>query len=131
MKNNFFMWLYRQLSSGNRVRIVKDQFNTPTWVDDLAGGIKLLIAKNARGIYNISGPDFLSRLEYAMLLAKIFKFDASLISPIRTEELRQAARRPLRAGLKIDKARKELGYLPHATAAVFKILRRRFLHPED
>jgi len=131
LKNNFFMWLYQQFKAGKPVRIVTDQYNTPTWVDDLAAGIKLVIAKNARGIYNISGPDYLSRLEYAMLLAKIFKFDDARISAIRTAELHQAAKRPLNAGLKINKARNELGYQPHATAAVFKILRRRYAYPED
>ncbi len=56
------------------------------------------------GILHIAGRDYLSRHEAALKAAAFFNLDSEMITPITTEKLSQAARRPLRAGLTIDKA---------------------------
>ncbi len=66
------------------------------------------------GIYNIGGKEFLSRYDFTMKIAEFFQLDKSLISPITTSELNQAAPRPLKSGLLILKAQTELGYNPHS-----------------
>jgi dTDP-4-dehydrorhamnose reductase len=123
VKQNFFIWLYNNLKDGNKVNIVTDQFNTPTLVDDLAGGIFQLIQKSAYNVYNISGGDFLNRYEYATALADVFGFEKNLITPITTNSLRQKAKRPMRGGLKIDKARQEFGYHPRSLVDAFLYLK--------
>jgi len=49
-----------------------------------------------------------SRYEFAVALANIFGLNASLIKPVTTGAAGQVARRPLKAGLVINKARRVL-----------------------
>ncbi len=104
VKTNFFLWVYHSLKAGKAIRVVTDQYNTPTLADDLAEGILQALQANVLGVVNISGGEFLNRYQMAVQIARFFGFDAEQITPITTEQLQQKARRPLKAGLKIDRA---------------------------
>ncbi|NNG26092.1 MAG: dTDP-4-dehydrorhamnose reductase, partial [Ignavibacteriaceae bacterium] len=57
------------------------------------------------------------------IIADYFNLDKSLITPIKTKELNQASRRPLKSGLITLKAEAELGYKPvtiHESLAIIK-----------
>ena len=47
--------------------------------------------------------EFISRYEFAKMIAKHYKLETGLISPKSTEELGQVAPRPLKSGLISDK----------------------------
>ena len=123
VKTNFFLWLYNKLKNNEPVNIVTDQFNTPTLVDDLASGIKLLIENSSYGIFNISGEDYLNRFDFANLLADTFNFHRDLIKPIKTKELNQEAKRPVYGGLNNSKAKNELDYHPRKVIDAFNLLK--------
>jgi dTDP-4-dehydrorhamnose reductase len=123
VKANFFLWLYNKLRNNEPVNIVTDQFNTPTLVDDLALGIKLLIKKSSYGVFNVSGEAYLNRFDFANLLAKTFEFSSDLITPVKTEQLEQVAIRPIYAGLDNAKAKNELDYHPRKLIDAFKHLK--------
>lgn len=123
VKQNFFAWIHDSLKNGNKINIVTDQFNTPTLVDDLAKGILWIMQKSAYNVYNISGGDYVNRFDYANLLAEVFGFEKNLIKPITTNSLKQRARRPMKGGLIIDKARKELDFRPQSLLDSFLYLK--------
>ena len=110
---DFVKWVVKSLRDGNEIRIVTDQFNNPTFIDDLVQAISKISEFNKTGIYNIGGSEFLSRYDFTLKIADYFKLDKSLIKQIKTDELNQPARRPLNSGLIILKAETELGYKPH------------------
>lgn len=110
---DFVRWVINSLSKKENIRIVKDQINNPTFIDDLVQGINKIIEFRKTGTYNIGGHEFLSRYDFTLRIADFFKLDKNLISPITTDELKQPARRPLKSGLLILKAETELGYKPH------------------
>lgn len=110
---DFVRWVINSLDKKENIRIVKDQFNNPTFIDDLVQGINKIIEFKKTGTFNIGGKEFLSRYDFTLQIADFFELDKKLISPITTEELKQPARRPLRSGLIILKAETELGYKPH------------------
>jgi len=56
-----------------------------------------------QGVYNTVGGTVIGRYEFARLAARVFELDESLIQPITTDQLAQAAPRPLRAGLRMDR----------------------------
>ncbi len=109
---DFVKWVVNSLHAGKQIKIVTDQFGNPTYLDDLVDGIVSIETLEAEGLYNIGGRDFLTRYEFTEEIADFFGLDKSLITPIKTEELNQAARRPLKSGLITDKAERELGYNP-------------------
>ena len=55
-------------------------------------------------------PERVSRYQFALAAADVFGLDVRLIHPISTAELRQAARRPLDAGMVSDRAAGELPF---------------------
>ena len=120
VKNNFFLWAYRNLKAGKQINIVTDQYNNPTFVDDLAEGIRLLIAQSKYGVFHIAGEPYESRFDFTCKIAEVFGFSRDLIRPVTTDQLVQAAPRPMRGGLKIDKAKSELGYSPTLYEAAFR-----------
>jgi len=107
-KTNFVTWLLKQLADNIPVKIVNDQFCNTTLVDELAAGIWKLIDKSYVGIINIAGKEIINRFDFAIKIAQVFGFDKNLISSVSTAELKQAAPRPLKSGLIVDKAIKEL-----------------------
>ncbi|HEY7341805.1 MAG TPA: SDR family oxidoreductase [Ktedonobacterales bacterium] len=96
---NFVTWLAGELRAGRRVRIVRDQFNTPTIADDLAAVLLWLAEQERTGIYHAAGPDLVGRHEWALAIANHFDLDTSLIDWVSSAELAQPAPRPLRSGL--------------------------------
>lgn len=111
-RNDFVKWVVKMLKDKNEIKIVTDQINNPTFIDDLVNGINLVITKNAKGIFNIGGEEFLSRYDFTLRIADFYNLRKDLIKKIITEELNQTAPRPLKSGLKIKKAEKNLGYKP-------------------
>lgn len=111
-RSNIISWVKDKLSKGEKIRVVNDQFRTPTFTEDLAKGIVLIIEKKATGIYHISGKDLLTPYEIALKTAAHFQLDSSLIEKADVTSFSQPAVRPPRTGFQIDKARKDLGYEP-------------------
>lgn len=112
-RSNIVLWVKNNLEQGKPIKVVSDQWRTPTLAEDLASGCYLAATKKATGIYHISGTDFMSVHEIAIRAAQFFKLDTSLISPTDSSQFTQPARRPLKTGFIVEKARRELGYNPH------------------
>lgn len=121
---DFVRWVVDSVRSGKQIRIVTDQINNPTFLDDLVQGINKVIEFNKLGVYNIGGREFLSRFKFTEIIADYFNLDKSLICPIVTEELNQPAPRPLRSGLLTLKAEIELGYKPTSIIESLAIMKK-------
>ncbi len=121
-RSNIVLWVKGNLEQGKQISVVDDQFRTPTLAEDLADGCILIAQKRAKGIYNISGRDFMSILELAYRVADYYQLDRSLIRPSKSADIKQPARRPPVTGFIIDKAVNELGYKPHSFEEGIKIL---------
>lgn len=111
-RSNIVSWVKESLEQGKTIQVVSDQLRTPTYVEDLAKGIALIIEKKATGIYHISGKDWLTPYDIALKTAAKFNLDAGKIVKVDASTFKQPGRRPLKTGFVIDKARTELGYEP-------------------
>lgn len=121
-RSNIVLWVKNSLEQGKKISVVNDQWRTPTLAEDLAMGCYLAAIKQAKGIYNISGKDFITPHDIATQTAAFFKLDASLIAATDSTHFKQPAHRPLKTGFIIDKAKKELGYEPHSFLEGLEIL---------
>jgi len=108
VKSNFALWVHNNLKDGKTIRVVDDQFGNPTFADDLAYAILKIIELERTGIYHIAGADIVSRYDFALSLADVFKFNKKLITPVKSSIFKQPAPRPLKSGLIILKAQTEL-----------------------
>lgn len=124
-KLNFVLWLVQKLQNKEKVTIVTDQHNNPTFVNNLAKFIFLLYQKNARGVFHITGPECLSRYEFSKIIAKVFRLDASLISSITTPELKQIAKRPGKVDMLTNKLERVTGKKPMSTIEGLTMLKKQ------
>lgn len=106
---NFIMQIIRKNRDGERMNVPIDQYGSPTFRDNLVEVVIELIKRDKKGIYNVVGPEVINRFDFSTLAADILGLDKNLIIPKKTSELGQKAKRPLKAGLKIDKIKKEMG----------------------
>ncbi|MCH8555710.1 MAG: NAD(P)-dependent oxidoreductase [Schleiferiaceae bacterium] len=113
-RSNIVIWAKTALEKGDPIHVVDDQWRTPTLAEDLAIGCMLVGQQRAKGIYNISGKDFMSVLELVERVADYFNLDKTLIRPISSTTLNQPAKRPPRTGFVVEKANKSLGYAPRS-----------------
>ena len=74
-RNNIVSWVKESLEQGKTIQVVSDQLRTPTYVEDLAKGIALIIEKKATGIYHISGKDWLTPYDIALKTAAKFNLE--------------------------------------------------------
>jgi len=111
-KESFIEMVVRSAKQQKALKIFNDQLRTPTYVEDLASGIELIIAKKATGIFHLSGKNAVTVYQAACDAVTLNKLDAALISPIKEGDLIAPAKRPKITGFNLDKARRELGYEP-------------------
>lgn len=121
---DFVKWVVSKLRNNEEIKIVSDQINNPAFLDDLVQAIHKLVEFQKTGIYNIGGPEFLSRYEFTLRIADFFELDKSLIIQIKTKELSQAARRPLKSGLITIKAQSELGFKSHTIEESLELMKK-------
>ena len=115
-RTNLVLWVRDSLRAGKSIKVVADQWRTPTLAEDLAQGCWLLARQAAQGIYHISGEEMLTPHAMALRVAAHFGLDADLIERVDASTFTQPARRPARTGFIIQKARHDLGYRPHTFA---------------
>ncbi|MGG9963541.1 SDR family oxidoreductase [Ferruginibacter sp. SUN106] len=111
-RNNILTIVQEKLEKGEAYEVFHDQVRTPTYAGDFAWAINAMLEKNVNGIYNICGEDVLTPYEMAVATGAFLQLDTSLIKKITAKDFVQAAKRPLKTGLDITKAKRDLGYQP-------------------
>ncbi|NEM99539.1 SDR family oxidoreductase [Pontibacter burrus] len=121
-RTNIVLWVRDSLQAGKVIKVVEDQFRTPTLAEDLAQGCWLAAKHDAEGIFNISGSEMLTPYDMALQVADYFNLDKALIDKADASSFSQPAKRPPKTGFIISKAQKDLGYRPHSFAEGIQIV---------
>lgn len=121
-RSNIVLWAKGALEKGESISVVNDQWRMPTLAEDLAACCLLAAQKEAEGVFNASGKDFMNMVELVEQVADFWNLDKSLIKPITTQSLNQTAKRPAKTGFVLDKTIRELGYQPHSFKEGLQIL---------
>jgi len=111
-RSNMISWVKDNLENGKPIKVVNDQWRTPTYVEDLANGILLAVDKKAAGIFHISGEEGMTPYDMAAATADYLRLDKSLMTKVNAATFSQPAMRPMKTGFNIDKAKKILNYQP-------------------
>lgn len=116
---NFVSTMLKLFSERSEVRVVSDQFGSPTNASNLAGAILNILASDSGkyGVYHytddgkIRWDQFAAEILHDALDLGIIKNKVK-ITPIKTEEYPLKAKRPVNSYLLKDKIKKELGIEP-------------------
>ncbi|MCL5877376.1 MAG: dTDP-4-dehydrorhamnose reductase [Candidatus Bathyarchaeota archaeon] len=111
-KVNFALWLIETLRKGERVKVVTDQWNTPTLNTNLAEMTLEVIERRLTGLYHLCGATRVSRYEFAKKIAETFELDKSLIDKASSAQFAWPAKRPTDSSLDTSLAQRILQYKP-------------------
>jgi dTDP-4-dehydrorhamnose reductase len=103
-KINFASWLLNKLKKKEEVKIVTDQWNSPTLNVNMAEMILEAVEKRTIGTIHLAGATRLSRYEFAKHIAQVFNLDSDYITPLRTDHIKWVAKRPRDSSLNVEKA---------------------------
>jgi dTDP-4-dehydrorhamnose reductase len=112
MRQTFLHWVKQSLSEGKSIKVVSDQVRTPTYVGDICKGIASIIDKQVTSLYHLAGEDRLSPYDMAVHFARFAGLDESLIIPVTAETFKEPVERAKEGAVKVDKAKRELGFKP-------------------
>lgn len=71
-----FKWLIEQKK---QINMIADSLMTPTFIDDIASGLKYLMTNYSPEVYHLVGKESLSPYDACLKIAKTFDLDSSLI----------------------------------------------------
>lgn len=102
---NFVTWLIHELTAKRSVNIAQDQFTTPTLAEDFASVLLWLAMERLAGTYHASGPDFVSRQDWAQVVITRFHLDPQFVQYVPLSQVAGLAPRPLLCGVYSSSAR--------------------------
>ncbi|WHH57409.1 dTDP-4-dehydrorhamnose reductase [Petroclostridium sp. X23] len=91
---NFVKTMVNLSKERDEIRVVNDQFGSPTYTLDLAYAIKELIQTPAYGIYHITNSGVVSWYEFTKDILELAGAQGVNVVPITTEEIDRPAPRP-------------------------------------
>ena len=108
----FATQIVEKLSRGEPVKAFSDQLVSPTLAGNGAEmAVELLLRTGYQGVLHVSGATVLDRVEFARRVARRFGLQGEIV-PVPTAEVKLPAPRPLRGGLRVDRARRILETKP-------------------
>jgi dTDP-4-dehydrorhamnose reductase len=122
-KINFALWVVESLRSGKTIKIVTDQYITPTLNTNLADMVLELAERRLRGVYHLAGATRISRFDFAVELARTFELDEELIIKSKMSEMKWAAKRPYDSSLDTFKAYRCLEAKPQSIEEALRTLK--------
>lgn len=111
---NFVRTMLRLMANGTPLRVVADQFGSPSWAPDIARAIWALVSRDASGTFHHSDAGIASWHEFAVAIGEEARDlglleSVSEITPIPTEEYPTPAHRPRYSALDCSRTRDFLG----------------------
>lgn len=114
IKTDFARNILKRYKENNLFPLFSDQQITPTFIDDIAPAIVLLLTSNKTGIFHLASPITTTPLEFAKYLVEKFGLDSKKIKKTSIVEFLKkegATPRPKLAGLKTEKI-ESFGFTP-------------------
>jgi dTDP-4-dehydrorhamnose reductase len=105
-KKDLVQAILTRLGEGQQIQAVTDHLMCPTYVDDIASALDMLLRTEATGLYHVVGSQALSPYDLAVLIARTFGHDPSLIQKT-TREAFFAGRAPRPFNLSLNNDRIE------------------------
>jgi dTDP-4-dehydrorhamnose reductase len=103
-KSTFATQVVEKLSRGEPVKAFSDQLvSTTLAASGAAMCLELLLETSYRGVLHASDSTVLDRVDFARRIARTFGLEGEIV-PVRTADVKLLAPRPLRGGLRVERA---------------------------
>lgn len=101
--DNFAKRVLDSLKYGQKLELSRDMYFSPIYIEDAANAVRLLVAENVSGLYNLAGPERISHYEMGARIACVFGLKEDLVVPLSMEEMGFTVRMPGDLSLDISK----------------------------
>ena len=123
IRSNFFGWgtsyrasfsdfIINNLRNNRNIELFDDVFYTPILIAELVKSVHQLIDLNAKGIFNVTSCERLSKYEFGMKIAHIFNLNTRLITRSQIEKKTNLVKRPKDMSLSNTKLCQTIKKLP-------------------
>lgn len=102
-------WFSAEVEAGRKVECFVDVFNTPTYVENLAEMLEVVMLNDLAGIFHTVGRERVSRLEFFKAYADAFDLDVSLLSPASISGVKEKVFLQTDSSLSSEKTAAKLG----------------------
>ena len=109
LNKTFSDWALDSLEQGSQLPAFTDAFSTPILMNDLVELILDLLDHDAKGLFHLAGRDRVSRYDFALKIAKVFRCPEGNIRPTSLGDLPMKAQRTKDMSLNCEKAEQYLG----------------------
>ena len=124
-KTTFFDWLLNGLKSGEKLTLFKDVIFSPITTAKCAYIIERLITEEVLGLFHCGSSDRISKYEFGLLTAKLFKLPHENVQCVSVETFAFDARRPKNMSLDCSKLEHVLNIsLPTVRDAILDLRRQ-------
>lgn len=103
-RRSFSDWIIDSLRADKKIDAFDDVFYTPILISTFVTAAMELLRANHSGILHLTGPERLSKYDFALRVARKFRLDASLIRPAQIASASHLVRRPHDMSLSITQA---------------------------
>ena len=111
-KKSFPIWVKENLESKVKIKVLTDQYTSPTYVPNLSKMIIEVATKQINGTIHLAGASRISRYEFAFMIAEKLGLDTDLLLKANTGEMNWKAKRPKDSSLDVSKANEILNEKP-------------------
>ena len=127
-KKDFVRRILDKMKNKETIIALTDHIITPTFIDDIALGLKEFLNKDLNGIYHLVGSQSLSVYDAVGMIANEFeRHDIDVRPTTRAVYFKERAYRPFKLVLKNDKIKK-LGIEMHTFDQGLKIIKQQMLY---
>jgi dTDP-4-dehydrorhamnose reductase len=84
-------WFSAEVSAGRSVECPVDVFNTPTYAENLAEMIEVIINKRLAGIFHTVGRERVSRFDFFRSYTTQFGLDSNLVTPVSLADMKDSS----------------------------------------
>jgi dTDP-4-dehydrorhamnose reductase len=103
-KKSFPLWVKENLESKKEIKVLVDQFTSPTYVPNLSKMIVEVATKQINGIIHLAGATRISRYDFALMIGKKLGLDTTLLIKAKIDDMNWKAQRPKDSSLDVTKA---------------------------
>ncbi len=103
-KKSFLSFVTEQLKNNNEIKVMVDQFTSPTYVPNLSRMLIEIAKRQIVGIIHVAGATRISRYELAKLVADKLNLHKKLLKRVTLKEMNWKAKRPKDSSLDVSKA---------------------------
>ncbi len=112
-RNNPVGWVIEELKKKNTINVVNDVYNNHLYVGQAVDVIWEIIKKNKiNETYNVGGAESINRYDLAIMTAKVFGLDTSLINSVTSDFFKNIVPRPKDTTFVTLKIEKQLNIKP-------------------